>query len=83
MKLYGDITVKHRRTIFHLHWLTSSPDMEEILTDSEIKLDGIRRKVLQVAQELSGEDIHQFHRAVTIGLKEYVDIISFQHLIRT
>lgn len=41
--------------------------MEEILTESEMKLDGVRQKILQVAQELSGEDMHQFHRAVTTG----------------
>lgn len=45
----------------------SAPDMEEILTESESKLDGVRQKILQVAQELSGEDMHQFHRAVTTG----------------
>lgn len=41
--------------------------MEEILTESESKLDGVRQKILQVAQELAGEDMHQFHRAVTTG----------------
>lgn len=41
--------------------------MEEILTESENKLDSVRQKILQVAQELSGEDTHQFHRAVTTG----------------
>ncbi|MEJ1284287.1 translin-associated factor X [Cricetulus griseus] len=61
----------------------SAPDMEEILTESEIKLDGVRQKILQVAQELSGEDMHQFHRAVTTGLQEYVEAVSFQHFIKT
>eukprot|EP00069_Balaena_mysticetus_P005061 bmy_17778T0 len=65
--------------------------MEEILTESEIKLDGVRQKILQVAQELSGEDMHQFHRAITTviflvgfsGLQEYVEAVSFQHFIKT
>uniref|UniRef100_A0A8C7BVS2 Translin associated factor X n=1 Tax=Neovison vison TaxID=452646 RepID=A0A8C7BVS2_NEOVI len=61
----------------------SAPDMEEILTESEIKLDGVRQKILQVAQELSGEDMHQFHRAITTGLQEYVEAVSFQHFIKT
>ncbi|KAK7816177.1 hypothetical protein U0070_023660 [Myodes glareolus] len=56
---------------------------KEILTESEIKLDGVRQKILQVAQELSGEDMHQFHRAITTGLQEYVEAVSFQHFIRT
>ncbi|EPQ18357.1 B7 like protein 6 [Myotis brandtii] len=38
--------------------ITSAPDMEEILTESEIKLDGVRQKILQVAQELFREEMH-------------------------
>ncbi|GAB1293809.1 Translin-associated protein X [Apodemus speciosus] len=71
VKLSRDITVE------------TAPDMEEILTESESKLDGVRQKILQVAQELSGEDMHQFHRAVTTGLQEYVEAVSFQHFIKT
>lgn len=82
MRLLGDITVESKSTVFPLHRIISVPDVEEILTDSKIKLNGIRQKVLQVAQELS-EDVHQFHRPITTELKEYVDVISFQHLIRT
>lgn len=48
--------------------------MEEILTESESKLDGVRQKILQVAQELSGEDMHQFHRAVTTGESKGVHV---------
>uniref|UniRef100_A0A8B9XZ88 Translin associated factor X n=1 Tax=Bos mutus grunniens TaxID=30521 RepID=A0A8B9XZ88_BOSMU len=67
VKLSRDITVESKRTIFLLHRITSAPDMEEILTESEVKLDGVRQKILQVAQELSVEDMHQFHRAITTG----------------
>lgn len=83
VKLSRDITVESKRTIFLLHRITSAHDMEEILTESESKLDGVRQKILQVAQELSGEDMHQFHRAVTTGLQEYVEAVSFQHFIKT
>ncbi|XP_048193132.1 translin-associated protein X-like [Perognathus longimembris pacificus] len=83
VKLSWDITVESKRTIFLLHRITSAPDMEEILAESEIKLDGVRQKILQVAQELSGEDMHQFHRAITTGLQEYVEAVSFQHFIKT
>lgn len=83
VKLSRDITVESKRTIFLLHRITSEPNMEEILTESEMKLDGVRQKILQVAQELSGEDMHQFHRAITTGLQEYVEAVSFQHFIKT
>lgn len=51
--------------------------MEEILTESEIKLDGVRQKILQVAQELSGEDMHQFHRAITTGKSSFTSVVTF------
>ncbi|XP_054568996.1 translin-associated protein X isoform X1 [Eptesicus fuscus] len=83
VKLSRDITVESKRIIFLLHRITSAPDMEEILTEAEIKLDGVRQKILQVAQELLGEEMHQFHRAITTGLQEYVEAVSFQHFIKT
>jgi predicted translin family RNA/ssDNA-binding protein len=34
VKLSRDLTVESKRTIFLLHRITSTPDMEEILTES-------------------------------------------------
>lgn len=45
----------------------SAPNGEEILNESEVKLDAVRRKIKQVAQELIGEDMYQFHRAISPG----------------
>lgn len=45
----------------------SAPNGEEVLNESEVKLDGVRRKIKQVAQELIGEDMYQFHRAISPG----------------
>lgn len=45
----------------------SAPNGEEILSESEVKLDAVRRKIKQVAQELIGEDMYQFHRAISPG----------------
>ena len=56
----------------------SAPDMEEILTESEVKLDGVRQKILQVAQELSVEDMHQFHRAITTGESRFTLVVMFK-----
>ena len=41
--------------------------MESILKESDVKLDLVRRKIAQIAEELKGEDIYQFHRAFTAG----------------
>uniref|UniRef100_A0A8C3GP01 Uncharacterized protein n=1 Tax=Cairina moschata TaxID=8855 RepID=A0A8C3GP01_CAIMO len=67
VKLSRDITIESKRTIFLLHRFTSAPNGEEILNESEVKLDGVRRKIKQVAQELIGEDMYQFHRAISPG----------------
>ncbi|CAD7680012.1 unnamed protein product [Nyctereutes procyonoides] len=45
--LSGDITTQSKRLMFLLHRVTSALDMEEILTESVIKLDGIRQKISQ------------------------------------
>ncbi|XP_016285739.1 translin-associated protein X isoform X1 [Monodelphis domestica] len=83
VKLSRDITVESKRTIFLLHRITSAPDVEEIMNESESKLEAVRQKIKQVAQELWGEDMYQYHRAITPGLQEYVEAVSFQHFIKT
>ncbi|XP_029464507.1 translin-associated protein X [Rhinatrema bivittatum] len=83
VKLGRDITIESKRTIFLLHRITSSPNKEEILTESESKLDVVRQKIKQIAQELVGEDMYRYHRAFTPGLQEYVEAITFQYFIKT
>ncbi|XP_072247384.1 translin-associated protein X [Leuresthes tenuis] len=82
VKLSRDITIESKRTIFLLHRVTNVPDVEGVLNEAEIKLDGVRQKIGQVAEELRGEDIFQFHRAFTPGIQEYVEAVSFLHYIR-
>ncbi|XP_042302432.1 translin-associated protein X [Sceloporus undulatus] len=83
VKLSRDITIESKRTIFLLHRITSAPNGEEILMESEAKLDTVRQKIKQVAQELMGEDMYQYHRAISPGLQEYVEAVSFQYFIKT
>ncbi|XP_061645165.1 translin-associated protein X [Phyllopteryx taeniolatus] len=82
VKLSRDVTIESKRTIFLLHRVTSVPDAEAILNEADGKLDGVRQKIGQIAEELKGEDIYQFHRAFTAGIQEYVEAASFQHYIR-
>ncbi|KAM6956515.1 translin-associated protein X [Aplochiton taeniatus] len=82
VKLSRDITIESKRTIFLLHRVTSVPDVEEVLVESDAKLDGVRQKIGQIAEELRGEDLNQFHRAFTAGIQEFVEALSFQHFIR-
>ncbi|XP_075780851.1 translin-associated protein X isoform X1 [Pelodiscus sinensis] len=83
VKLSRDITIESKRTIFLLHRITSAPNREEILNESEAKLEAVRQKIKQVAQELVGEDMYQFHRAISPGLQEYIEAVSFQYFIKT
>ncbi|KAA0718313.1 X Translin-associated factor [Triplophysa tibetana] len=82
VKISRDVTIESKRTIFLLHRVTSVPDFENILNDADVKLDGVRQKIGQIAEELRGEDLHQFHRAFTPGIQEYVEAVSFHHFIR-
>ncbi|XP_019943158.1 translin-associated protein X [Paralichthys olivaceus] len=82
VKISRDVTIDSKRTIFLLHRVTSVPDAEDVLKEAEVKLDGVRQKIGQIAEELRGEDIYQFHRAFTPGIQEYVEAVSFLHYIR-
>ncbi|KAM8952949.1 translin-associated protein X [Pelodytes ibericus] len=83
VKLGRDITIESKRTIFILHRFISTPNKDEVLTEAETKLDAVRQKIKQIAQELVGEDLYQYHRAFTPGLQEYVEAVTFQHFIIT
>ncbi|KAI1896956.1 hypothetical protein AGOR_G00100240 [Albula goreensis] len=82
VKISRDITIESKRTIFLLHRVTSVTNVEEVLAEADAKLDGVRMKISQIAEELRGEDLFQFHRAFTPGIQEYVEAVSFQHFIR-
>ncbi|XP_074502713.1 translin-associated protein X isoform X2 [Sebastes fasciatus] len=82
VKISRDVTIESKRTIFLLHRVTSVPNAEDILNEADVKLDGVRQKIGQIAEELRGEDIFQFHRAITPGIQEYVEAVSFLHYIR-
>ncbi|CAL1578284.1 unnamed protein product [Knipowitschia caucasica] len=82
VKISRDVTIESKRTIFILHRVTSVPDAEVVLKEADVKLDLVRQKIGLIADELRGEDIHQFHRAFTPGIQEYVEAVSFQHFIR-
>ncbi|KAM9316734.1 translin-associated protein X [Gastrophryne carolinensis] len=76
-----DITTESKRTIFLLHRVISDPNQGEVLTEATKKLDAVREKIKQVAQELVDEDMYQYHRAFTSGIQEYVEAVTFQHFI--
>ncbi|TNM99897.1 translin-associated protein X [Takifugu flavidus] len=82
VKISRDVTIESKRTIFLLHRVTSVQDAEAVLNEADSKLDAVRQKIGQIAKELQGEDIYQFHRAFTPGIQEFVEAASFLHYIR-
>ncbi|CAG09554.1 unnamed protein product, partial [Tetraodon nigroviridis] len=82
VKISRDVTIESKRTIFLLHRVTSVPDAEALLSEADTKLEAVRQKIGQIAEELRGEDIYQFHRAFTPGIQEFVEAASFLHYIR-
>lgn len=52
------------------------PDVESVLKESDVKLDAVRQKIAQIAEELRGEDMYQFHRAFTAGEFDVIFITS-------
>lgn len=81
VKYSRDITTESKRTIFLLHRVISEPNKDDVLVEANRKLDGVREKMKQVALELVDEDIYQYYRAITCGLQEYVEAVTFQHFI--
>uniref|UniRef100_A0A8C5MLZ0 SprT-like N-terminal domain n=1 Tax=Leptobrachium leishanense TaxID=445787 RepID=A0A8C5MLZ0_9ANUR len=61
----------------------SDPNKDGVLKEADSKLDLVRQKIKQIAEELVGEDLYQYHRAFTPGLQEYVEAVTFQHFIKT
>lgn len=50
---------------FHLHH--SASNVKDVLNEAEIKLHSVKQKIGFIAEQLIGEDIHQFHKAFTSG----------------
>ncbi|NP_001079762.1 translin-associated factor X S homeolog [Xenopus laevis] len=83
VKLGRDITIESKRTIFLLHRIMSDHNKEDVLSEAETKLLTVRQKIREIAEELVGEDMYQYHRAFTPGLQEYVEAITFKHFIES
>ncbi|KAF5900357.1 translin-associated protein X, partial [Clarias magur] len=82
VKLNRDVTIESKRTIFLLHRVTSVPNVEEVLNEADVRLDGVRLKIGHIAEELGEDDLYQFHKAFMSGIQEYVEAVSFHHFIR-
>ncbi|XP_072169785.1 translin-associated protein X-like [Diadema setosum] len=78
VKLSRDITIESKRIIFLLHRIDGEASRNKVVKDAEEKLKAVESNLIaKIAHELKGEDLHQFLRAFSPGLQEYIEALSF------
>ena len=82
IKLSRDLTIFSKRVIFALHRTTDAESLPQVLGDVDSKLDTIRGCLVEIANELVGEDPYKFTRAYSGGIQEFVEAVTFMHFIR-
>lgn len=85
VKLSRDITIESKRIIFCLHRIRdeADPSREAILEEADTRLQEVRENLWrQVAKEIETEDHHQYLRAYSAGLQEWIEALSFYHFLR-
>lgn len=85
VKLSRDITIESKRIIFCLHRIRdeADPSREAILEEADTRLQEVRENLWrQVAKEIETEGHHQYLRAYSAGLQEWIEALSFYHFLR-
>ncbi|KAG1682051.1 Translin-associated protein X [Nymphon striatum] len=78
VKLSRDITIESKRIIFLLHRITDEGSKHDILLEADKKLKALEEtKLKQVAEEIKDDEIFLFLKAISPGLQEYVEAVSF------
>jgi len=82
VKISRDVTIESKRIIFNLHRIKCDEDKPTILGEVERRLSDLKYGPLyRLGKELEGEEHHQFIRAYTGGLQEWVEALSFYHFL--
>ncbi|XP_014473176.1 PREDICTED: translin-associated protein X [Dinoponera quadriceps] len=77
-KINRDITIESKRIIFLLHTIDKESKRDSVLATAKLRLDTVAKKLFRdIANELDGQDMYQFHRAYRAGLEEYVEALTF------
>ena len=82
VKMSRDVTITSKRIIFNLHRI--SPDLDNkvaVLAESKEKLHNLIPIFERIGSELEGEDVYLYFRAYTNGVQEFIEAISFYHVI--
>lgn len=80
VKVSRDITTVSKRAIFGL---LRKGEMKDILVaDAQHKVNEIEALLHRIGTELVNEDVHQYQRAFTNGVQEFIEFVSLLQFIR-
>lgn len=82
VKISRDITVESKRLIFQLH-RTNFSGIEEMHPEIKSKIVRLQSHWLRLGKELNGESHHQFIRAYSPGMQEYIEAVTLEFYLRT
>ncbi|KAK7575792.1 hypothetical protein V9T40_012078 [Parthenolecanium corni] len=85
VKIGRDITVESKRLIFFLHsHRRGTEDGENVLREGKTRLINIVKfQFSKILKELEDRDIHQYLRAFSFGVQEFIEAFSFYHFLVT
>eukprot|EP01125_Pyxidicula_operculata_P012519 TRINITY_DN4112_c0_g1_i1.p1 TRINITY_DN4112_c0_g1~~TRINITY_DN4112_c0_g1_i1.p1 ORF type:complete len:201 (-),score=7.25 TRINITY_DN4112_c0_g1_i1:269-871(-) len=76
VKLSKDITISSKRLIFNIHRISVEPP-EVITAKTTHPLAQIHALWVRVIDELKGHDPYRFLRAISPGMQEYIEAVTF------
>jgi len=66
--------------IFLLHRICYD-DNDKIIQETKEPLDLIYQKFVIIATELEGHSIYKYHRAISPGIQEFIEAVSFREYL--
>ncbi|XP_043194857.1 translin-associated protein X-like [Amphibalanus amphitrite] len=82
VKKSRDVTIESKRIIFMLHRVTSEEQDRQVLEEAAGRFRQLEGGTLrQIAEELAGHDPYLYLRAISPGLQEYIEALSFYHYL--
>ncbi|KAG5670963.1 hypothetical protein PVAND_001192 [Polypedilum vanderplanki] len=83
VKISRDITIEAKRIIFLLHNIDARKNNKErVLTEAKERIDKlIANNFALIAKELKNHEIFQFMRAVSPGIQEFIEALTFYEFL--
>ncbi|XP_037089336.1 translin-associated protein X-like [Pollicipes pollicipes] len=82
VKKSRDVTIESKRIIFMLHRVSKDEQSAALLEEAAQRFRHLENTALrEIAQELRGQDPYMFIRAISPGLQEYIEALSFYYYL--